>query len=143
MILLCRAKKETNHRITAHIHSPDINFRSAESANEVWYLASGLAINTSMWARSRLPSPIAPALLYLLRSCSRVAHGPESRRHTPLATLVLSEHFTGNTTGVSRAGVGAEWQDRERHDVATEHTWKYSLRVLAVNTRPGPPPSII
>ena len=62
------------------------------------YLASGLATRTSLSARSRLP----------------VAHGPESRHYTPVATNVLYEHFNGNSIGVSRAGVGTDCQDRER-----------------------------
>jgi len=37
-----------------------------------------------------------------------VAHGPEARHHTPSATEVLTEHFTGNTIGVSRVGVGTD-----------------------------------
>ncbi len=44
-----------------------------------------------------------------------VAHGPESRHHTPSATEVLTEHFNGSAIGVSRAGVGIDCQDRERH----------------------------
>jgi len=98
LILLSRSKEEVNHRITVELRSPDMSFRSVESATGVWCLASGLAVDTSMCARSRLP----------------VAHGPDSRHHTPLATIVLPEHFDGCTTGVSRAGVGSDCQDRER-----------------------------
>ena len=36
---------------------------------------------------------------------------PDSRHYTPLATIVL---FIGNIFGVSRAGAGSDWQDRER-----------------------------
>ena len=55
---------------------------------------------------------------------------------------MLSEHFDGNTTGVSRAGVGSKCQDRERQGVATELTGMYLQRVLAVSTQPGSPPPI-
>ena len=43
-------------------------------------------------------------------------------------------------TGVSRAGVGSDCQDRERQGVATEAPWMGSRRVLAVTTHPGSPP---
>ena len=44
-----------------------------------------------------------------------VAHGPESRHHTPSAAAVLTKHVNGNAMGVSRAGVCSACQDRERH----------------------------
>ena len=75
-----------------------MNFQSVEPATGVWCLASGHAVNPS-WRLGR---------------DFHVAHGPESRHHTPSATEVLTEHFNGNTIGVSRAGVGTDCQDRER-----------------------------
>ena len=73
-----------------------------------------------------------------IRSRLPVAHGPESRRHTPSATIVLS---IGNVSGVSRVRVGSDFQDRERQEVATEPTWMSLWRVLAITTHPGSPPT--
>jgi hypothetical protein len=66
--------------------------------------------NISLEVRLRVAHPCAQS-----RSTVHPEHnGPESRHHTPLTTIVLSEHFNGNTIGVSRAGVNSACQDRER-----------------------------
>ena len=68
-----------------------------------------------------------------------VAHGPDSRHHSPSATIVLS---IGDVIDVSRAGVVSDCQDRERQDVATEPTGMSLWRVLAITNHPGSPPTI-
>ena len=77
----------------------DAGFWSVEPAEGVWCPASGLAVNTSLWARARLP----------------VAHGPESGHHTPSATIVLVRTTQMATLFVlPELGVGIYCQDRER-----------------------------
>ena len=76
-----------------------MNIGSFKSAAGVWCLASGLA-------REPIRGGLGRDIL--------VAHGPESRHHTPSATRVRTEHFKCNAIGVSRAGVGIGCQDRER-----------------------------
>ena len=53
--------------------------------------------------------------------------------------MVLTNHFSIITTGVSRAGVGIGCQDLTRQDVEDEPTGMYSRRVLAVSAHPGSP----
>ncbi len=105
---ISRAEPETSHGIGEPQRFPAMGFRSVEpaisvrsveSAAGVWCLPSGLAVNPS-W---RLGRDV------------HVAHGPESRHHTPSAAEVLTGHFNGNSIGVSRVGVDIDYQDRERH----------------------------
>ena len=68
-----------------------------------------------------------------------VAHGPESRHYTPLATIVLSKHFNELPSACPEQGWVLGARTVSDRDVATELTGMYSQRVLAVGTHPGSP----